>query len=451
MVVGVADAAIVTTPAVGARAGRVTTPRLLALGMVLVCLPVAFVALAVRAGVTSSDRTIDTVGTEATRGITVAQDIKLNLAELDQLAVGDLLVAEPVGAGGFPEDYAEKRREVHASLVLAAAEIHGEAYQRIVVNIDYALGHYHALLRDTFAAAEAGDTLGAAELYRQAHEVMAGTLLPQADQLDKSSTYVLNDSYRRHQSDADDWIALIAVAAVVLVVCLVAVQVVLGWRFRRVLNLALIAATLLAVAHGVYVVDRLDTVEDHLASAREGAFDSVHALARAQAVTVAARQVEGQMLLDPENRAAAEEEFQRQADRIFRVPAGDAGAVASSGEVPEGAGGYLATAVSAADGADPLVLQSFGDFMQAHESLRQSLAAGGTEAALNVFAAGTAYRELTDDLQAEQANRQDTFDDEAGRARDAVQPVDRVNLLLAGAVLILVLVGLGQRLREYRS
>lgn len=455
MVVGVADAAVVQPSAVGQmRVARLSTPRLLVVGMVLVCLPVAFLAAAVHAGVTSSDRTIDTVGQDATRGITVAQDIKLRLAELDQLAAGDLLVSAPLGEGGFPADYAAKRREVHEGLALAAAEVPGEAYQRLLVNVDYALGHYHALLRDTFAAAEAGNTAGAAELYRQAHEVMAGTLLPQADQLDKSSTYVLNDTYQRHTDDASSARLLIAVAAVVLVVFLVVVQVVLARRFRRTLNPALVVATLLAVIGGIYVVDDLGRASNHLAAAREVSFDSVHALARAQAVTVAARQAEAQMLLDPANSAAADEEFNRQVARLFRVRTGDAAEVALQGSIPEdvGAGGYVVTALgSRRDRAVEPVLTAFGEYVAGHESLQRHVLSGDAAEPFGPYQAGVAYNDLLDELQAAQVIDQQAFDARVSRARDAVRPVDRVNLVLAGAVLILALAALARRLREYRS
>ena len=462
MVGQVADAAVVSPSAVrqGRRQlARVSTPGLLAVGMVLVCLPVAFLALAVHAGVTSSDRTIDTVGRDATRGITVAQDIKLRLAELDQLAAGNLLVSAPLGDGGFPADYATKRREVHENLALAAAEVPGEAYQRLLVNVDYALGHYHALLRDTFAAAAGGDTAGAAELYRQAHEVMAGTLLPQADQLDKSSTYVLNDSYQRHTDDAASARQLIVVAAMVLVGFLVVVQVVLARRFRRTLNLALVVATLLAVVGGIYAVGDLDTASDHLATAREESFDSVHAFARAQAVTVAARQAEVQMLADPANRDAADDEFDRQVDRIFRVRDGEAAQVAQQGSIPEdvGAGGYLVsalgvrTAETAPRGVDVEVLDAFASFLLEHVSVRESVVVGDPAEAIAAYQDDAAYHDLVDELQAAQVVDQRAFDAEVGQARDATRPVDRVNLMLAGAVLILAVGALAQRLREYRS
>ena len=62
-----------------------------------------------------------------------------------------------------------------------------------------------------------------------------------------------------------------------------------------------------------------------------------------------------------------------------------------------------------------------------------------------------AYTALTGAIDAAQVRDQVTFDTEARAAAGATAHVGDVNLLAAAAILVLVLLGLYQRLREYRT
>ena len=139
--------------AVRGRVRAPSTPFLLRLGMALACLPVVAFAAAVQLGIERNDSTVRTVGSEATRGITFAQALKVDLAELDEVVVRSLLDRAPLDANGLPGDYNAKRAELHDSLVLAAlVSSSGAAYEQPLANIDYVLSHYHALVKDAFAA-----------------------------------------------------------------------------------------------------------------------------------------------------------------------------------------------------------------------------------------------------------------------------------------------------------
>ncbi len=442
------------------RAGRVrapSTPFLLRLGMALACLPVVAFATAVQVGVERNDTTVRTVGSEATRGIAYAQALKVDLAELDEVVVRSLLGGAPVDANGFPEDYNAKRAEVHESLVLAAlVSSSGAAYEQPLANVDYVLSHYHALVRDTFAAARAGDTPGALQAYGQAHQVMAETLLPEADFVDKANSYVLNDSYDTQTARSASTVRLIVVSWLVLLAFLVVAQVLVARRFRRVVNLGLALATVVALASGAFTLDRLGDSSAHLTRAREQAFDSVHVLARARATVVSARQAQGQFLLDPGEGDGARAAFQDQVRRLLRVQGSDVTDVARSGTVPAGAGGYLArVAGPGATSSDPQSVRravvAFGAFLAEDAAMADLVTAGDTESATASHASGRAYAELDAAIDAAQAIEQESFDDAAGAASDAARLLDEVNLLSAAAIVLLALLGLFQRLREYRA
>ncbi|HEY6697802.1 MAG TPA: hypothetical protein VIZ67_06235 [Acidimicrobiales bacterium] len=445
------------------RAGRFrapSTPFLLRLGMALACLPVVAFAVAIHVGVERNDSTVRTVGREATRGISVAQTLKVELAELDGVVVRSLLGRAPLNTTGFPDDYNAKRAELHDRLVLAAlVSSSASVYEQPLVNIDYVLSHYHALAKDAFAAARDGDIAGASETYGQAHQVMAETLLPEADFLDKANSYVLNDSYDRHTARSASTARLILVSWLAVLAFLVLAQVLVAKRFRRVLNLGLALATVVALVSGALTLNRLDASSDHLTSAREQDFDSVHVLARARATVESARQAQGQFLLGPPAAAEAQTDFDHHVSRLLRVQGSsptDVTDVAEASTLPAGAGGYLARVASpGATNPEPesvrQVMVAFGAFLNEDAAMRDLVTSGGLGAATARYMDGRAYGDLNDAINAAQGIEQEAFDDAAGAAADAAAPLDDINLVSAPAILLLALLGLFQRLREYRA
>jgi hypothetical protein len=373
--------------------------------------------------------------------------------------VRKLLDPTAIGPAGFPEEYDVKRSQLHDNLLLAASDAPSSAaFRQPLVHIEYALSHYHTLVRDAFAAAGQGDRLQAAILYGRAHEeVMDGTLLPEADFLDKANTYVLNDTYDTQKDRSASTVRLIQVSWAVLVGFLLLAQLLLARRFRRLLNPALAAATLLAVAGGGFALVRLDTSASELTTAREEAFDSLHVLARAQATVVSARQSEGQLLLDPEGAAESQADFDTHTEKLLRAQGGGTVVLAREaqrGIVREDAGGYLATVARREDAGSQQrfnrrAIVAFGGFLAADEALREMVGSGGVTPAVPLYEAGETYTELTNAIDTAHAVNQATFDDHADAAADAAAYVDLVTTVVAGAVLLLVVLGLYLRLREY--
>jgi hypothetical protein len=445
--------------------------------MALALVPVVVFAVAVQVGVARNDSTVRTVGRDATRGITVAQAIKLNLAELDALVVQDLLGAVPLTASGFPEDYNAKRTELHGNLVLAAGRSQeGEAYQQPLANIDYVLAHYHTLVKDAFSARADGDVNRAGDVYAQAHAVMADTLLPEAEFVDKANTYVLNNAYDNQKARSASTGRIIVVSWIALLAFLVVAQLLLARKFRRMLNLPLIVATVAVVLAGSFALNRIDASAEHLTSAREQAFDSVHVLARARATVVSARQAQGLLLLDPAQAVEARSDFDAQTGKLFRVQGREdvaalaqSGTVpevaaetdmgpAQSGTVPEGAGGYLATVAAAETDMGPTgtgddsgrdAVVAYGDFLAEDANLRDLVESDAVRSARGVYDNARTFAVLSDAIDDAQTADQATFDSHASRAAEATAHVDQITLAAAGAVLLLVLAGLYLRLREY--
>jgi hypothetical protein len=425
--------------------------------MALACLPLLAFAAAVRVGVERNESTVTTVGSEATRGITVAQALKLELAELDEAVVRSLLSDAPLTENGFPEEYNTKRGEVHESLVLAAlVSSSGAAYEQPLVNIDYAVSHYHDLVQEAFAARRDGDGTRALEAYGQAHQVMAETLLPEADFIDKANSYVLNNTYDRQRARSASTERLIVMSWIALLAFLALAQVLVAWRFRRLINLGLALATVVALASGAFTLNRLGASADHLVDAREQSFQSVHVLARARATAVSARQAQGQFLLDPATADTVQVDFENHVSRLFRMEGEDVVELAVNGTAPQGSAGYLARVAGPdATSSDPdsarEVVVAFGGFLTEDAEIRSLVAEDETDTAMEQYTNGRAYTDLDAAITALQANEQDTFDEAAEAAEDAAAPLDELNFLAAPAILLLALLGLFQRLREYRT
>lgn len=454
---GTADSASPPNGAAKRRRRRwLSTPTWLRLGVVVASLPVLAFALAIHVGLDRNSDTVQTVGEDATEGITVAQTLKLNLAELDGIAVEELLTEPALGAGGFPEAYNDKRVEVQQNLIAAAGESAGPGYSQTLVDIDYVLAHYHSAMADTFAAAAAGDPAAVVQNYGKAHEIMSGTLLPEADRFDKAHTYVLNDTYGRHRDRSIATTSWIVVTWGLLTLGLIGLQLEFARRFRRILNVPLLLATLLAGVTVTGALQGLDRSADRLSVARDQAFDSIHRLARAHSTAVAAQQAQGDFLLDPAD-PTADTAFQAQTDQLFRVTdtdGEDVADIAIRGETPSTAAGHLAAVAredQATDGVDATgVLQAFGNYLKEDQDIRRLVGDGNTAAAIEaIYGEASAFDEFDKELAESQRAGQARFDNHAESADSATRGLARLNLALAAGMVGLIVAGIGLRLREY--
>ena len=88
-----------------------------------------------------------------------------------------------------------------------------------------------------------------------------------------------------------------------------ALQLFLARRYRRIVNPALAAATVLAVAFTAVAAVRLDAASSDLTVAKHDAFDSILALTQARAVSYDANADESRYLVDPGRAAPYQQAF----------------------------------------------------------------------------------------------------------------------------------------------
>jgi hypothetical protein len=112
---------------------------------------------------------------------------------------------------------------------------------------------------------------------------------------------------------------VVAVLGLLLAAALIALQLYLGVRFRRLVNPALAAATALTIAFAAVTVARLNAESGHLTVAKQDAFGSIQALSLARAVSYDANADESRYLVDPGRAAQYEQAFLSKSQQIVNV------------------------------------------------------------------------------------------------------------------------------------
>ncbi len=468
--------------AVGSRA-HWTTPRLVR-GLTALSLAALIGLGATATAVLGGARDgTDTIGHRAAPQATRASDLYFALSDMDAQAANLLLVGADQDYTALRKQtldtYEQRRNQADDDLQqVAQSAATDPAAQRAVQLVLGRLGSYEALvaraqLLEEQAAAPAGRPSPAAlDAYRQASDLLRNQLLPAADQVTAANEATVDHVYAQ-QRDAlgSGWWWLFVVGLLALA-ALVGLQRVLAVRYRRVLNPALAAVTLLT---GVALVTGLNLVgrtEDHLVTAKSNAYDSVIALSRARAVAYDMNADESRYLIDQGRAAVWEQAYLEQSQAVVHLDGATMGSYGSQlqdafdrhradrSAVPFG--GFLGSELHnvtfpGEQDAAERVLGAFQEYQVIDRRMRDLHDAGKLKEAITLntgLAKGQSNYEFGQ-LSAAMAdtitvNR--TAMDAAVAATDG--DLDGTTVALAGAVLAAALgltaVGVRPRLREYR-
>jgi hypothetical protein len=195
------------------------------------------------------------------------------------------------------------------------------------------VGQYEALAADALLASQQAHTAAAGRApaaavayYQQASDLMQAGILPAVGSLAQVSAARLDAADQDGAAAAGAGTAWVVAVGTLLVAALVALQAYLAGRFRRLVNPALAAATVLTIAFVAVTAARLHAESGHLRVARQDAFDSVQALSLARAVSYDANADESRFLVDPGRAARYQQAFLAKSQQIVNV-----GPVAISG------------------------------------------------------------------------------------------------------------------------
>ena len=271
-------------------------------------------------GVQAQRQAIKTVGKDAAPSILTAQQLQDSFADMDASLANELLL-KPGENQQALADFEENRKKIADRLVAAAKNITYPAEEGIVQSLQFNGSAYLLKLQEARDAHKRGDTIGTLNIYRSAATLIDRQIIPQAEQLSRVNAQELEKIYA-NQSFINGGIALlIATVGLAQIVILVMIQIFLYRRMRRMLNLPLLGATIVAIIFLSYTLSSFVSATNNLKVAKADAFDSLRALRQMRSLSYKANADESRYLLDRSNAIVHEQAFNDKITKILMIPA----------------------------------------------------------------------------------------------------------------------------------
>jgi hypothetical protein len=148
--------------------------------------------------------------------------------------------------------YEERLKSFSEQMVAASENItYGDAERQPLVTLQLETSHYIALIQQARDYHADGKPAEALSSYRSAASLLDKTLIPAANELERINFEALENTYREQSNQVALQLFLIQISGLALIGVLVALQIFLYYRMRRVLNPMLLLATLVAIKKSV--------------------------------------------------------------------------------------------------------------------------------------------------------------------------------------------------------
>jgi len=369
-----------------------------------------------------------------------ATTVYRSLADADATVTSGFLASGLEPAVDNRDRYDADIAATAASLARADNQATDEATAERIANIGTQLPVYTGLIEQARANNRQGLPVGASYL-RRASELMQTSMLPTAEALQQRQAQRLDETYQRAGSVPVGalTVALLALAGLLLT------QVWLAFQFRRVLTLGTVVATVALLlgllwwtVAGMVSGGYLDRSQTHSEAISEG-------LGPSQVAALQARATESLALVARDG-GSSEQDFDDRMQVLARDD-GAGGALGASGQKvsdPQGRAGVQAAV------AEVIA------YREAHDRVRTADSEGDYADAVRLAvsadpgSAATAFGRLDAALAATVRHERASFNAEIARARDWRTGLVPGTGLLALVAIVGALVGLGQRLEEYR-
>ncbi len=444
----------------------VPTPQTLRQGLYLgwafaLCLTVIAIL-----GAREDHQAIKTIGKDSAPNVIAAEHIKAALSAMDANAANELLAA-PGHAARAVNAYEERRAEASKALIAAAENVtYGESERAPILKIELALGEYETLVQQARDYHASGDAAHQDTAYLRATAMMDEVLWPAADALDKANLDMLEDSYQTRRLTAGLSLGVLEFIGLGLIGLLIALQVFLFRRTNRVLNLGLVACTLLTFAFLSYAGRTFTASMHQLKVAREDAFNSLNALWRARAVAYRASADQSRFLLLRTGGAPFEQDFTEQIDKLAKLPSPASYEVAADraiqGKKPRDFTGYLAdelnniTFKGEAEAAKATLID-LRFYVSECEEIRGLVDAGKSKQAIALAMENPAgqsnswFQQFDRDLGRTMEINQKAFDAAVDSGFRTLAGFEPVTLALGASLCLLLWHGIRPRLKEYQA
>jgi hypothetical protein len=256
---------------------------------------------------------VQTIGRDAVPSIVAAEKIRATLADAHTQVANAFLTKEG-SAGPSMQAYGKSIAQAHDYLLLAAQNItYGEDERRPILALMNQVSVYERLIGMALSDKDQAHYL------RQADALMREQILPAAVALDQANFAHLAQAYSEDKAKARNWLYGMLALALALAAVMLETQLKLYANFRRLVNLP-IALGLASLVLGTLVfVIKVGHITSDVRSAKEDAFDSVHALSQAQATAYSANAEESiyLFLTNPEEQAQQGKLFREASKSLF--------------------------------------------------------------------------------------------------------------------------------------
>lgn len=398
---------------------------------------IAALLITLVSGVSDARDDLHTIGSDTAPQAATAADLYYALADMDAQVANVLLIGHEEEIGNKQSALRQLRRDraaVSAAIQNLVDGGLGSEGRTVAQALLADLATYDSL---TGQARLADDQVSersavgrppalAINFYLTATALLHQDMLPAADRLGANAEAGLSDSTRDGRDSARTAALIVAALGVAAVAVLVAFQIVLTRRFRRVLNPGLAAVTLtVAVVTGLGA----SLLADHgqrLRDAKSEAFDPFSTLARTRAIASDANADESRYLILPDRADYYRAQFSDKV-AVLDTASGDAGLV------------QRLAAFKRDDGA---LVAAVGDGDRA-AAIGMATNVGRGNLAFEFFDYQDTLDDSADAYHADFASRVDD-------AEDALSGWMLLPPVVLGAGILLVLVAVRPRLREYR-
>jgi hypothetical protein len=290
---------------------------------ILVSVVLGFVTAAVFESIASG---LQQIGHQSEPQVLATTDLYFALNDMDAQVANVLLVGGQRGLGIDRQQaltiYEQDRMRADQDLQRAAAVAGPAPSLRSVLD---GLGSYEALAGEAMyldgqSSPRPGRPPAAAlGLYRQATDLLQGSILPSAHNLTAANATALDRTYQARRSAARYGELGAVLTGAALLAVLTGMQFYLAVRYRRLINPALAGATLIAVLLAAGSIAELSAQAGQLHVAKSEAFDSIIALSQARAISDDANADESRYLVDPGRAGQYQQAFQDKSQQLVRL------------------------------------------------------------------------------------------------------------------------------------
>jgi hypothetical protein len=301
--------------------------RAMAAAAVIVSVFLGLITAAIFGSVASGLRLI---GSQAEPEVLATTDLYFQLNDMDAQVANVLLVGKQGGLGIdrrqaqaiYEQDRVQADQDLQRAAVVAGSVPSTQQSLRSVLD---GLGRYEALAGEAMyldgqGSGQPGRPPAAALiLYRQATDLLQGSILPSAHSLTSQNAATLDGVDQAKRSAAQSGALWVALAGAGLLVVLVGTQIYFAARYRRIFNPGLAGATLVAVALVAASAVTLSAAAGQLHVAKAEAFDSIIALSQARAISDDANADESRYLVDPARAGQYQQAFENKSQQLVQL------------------------------------------------------------------------------------------------------------------------------------